>query len=38
MSTAEGFRQEMPPKGGYAGIQWERIPLKKPWSGKLSFK
>ncbi|GFU54991.1 NADH dehydrogenase 1 alpha subcomplex subunit 13 [Nephila pilipes] len=31
--SAEGFRQEMPPKGGFAGITWERVPLKKPWSG-----
>ncbi|GIX73154.1 complex I-B16.6 [Caerostris darwini] len=35
--SAEGFRQEMPPKGGFAGITWERVPLKKPWSGVKIF-
>ncbi|KAF8795700.1 hypothetical protein HNY73_000167 [Argiope bruennichi] len=35
--SAEGFRQEMPPKGGFAGVQWQRIPLKKPWSGLKLF-
>ncbi|GFW15524.1 NADH dehydrogenase 1 alpha subcomplex subunit 13 [Trichonephila clavipes] len=35
--SAEGFRQEMPPKGGFAGIAWQRIPLKKPWSGLKLF-
>ncbi|GFQ97713.1 uncharacterized protein TNCT_217531 [Trichonephila clavata] len=35
--SAEGFRQEMPPKGGFGGIAWQRIPLKKPWSGLKLF-
>lgn len=34
MASAEGFKQDMPPKGGYSEVQWQRIPLRKPFSGK----
>ncbi|XP_015913112.1 NADH dehydrogenase [ubiquinone] 1 alpha subcomplex subunit 13 [Parasteatoda tepidariorum] len=35
--SASSARQDMPPKGGYSSIQWQRIPLKKPWSGFKAF-
>ncbi|XP_035214724.1 NADH dehydrogenase [ubiquinone] 1 alpha subcomplex subunit 13-like [Stegodyphus dumicola] len=35
--SAESFRQEMPPKGGYADITWKRVPLKSPLSGAKIF-
>jgi NADH dehydrogenase (ubiquinone) 1 alpha subcomplex subunit 13 len=38
MSGAQaGFKQDLPPKGGYGPINWARVPGKKRMSGYAAF-
>jgi NADH dehydrogenase (ubiquinone) 1 alpha subcomplex subunit 13 len=35
--TQAGFKQDLPPKGGYGPINWARVPGKKRMSGYAAF-
>jgi NADH dehydrogenase (ubiquinone) 1 alpha subcomplex subunit 13 len=37
MSGTKSFRQDMPPKGGYAAINWAKVGGKKRLSGYATF-
>lgn len=38
MASKEGFKQDMPPEGGYKPIPYKRIPAKTFFSGRYHLR
>lgn len=37
MATTKAYKQDLPPKGGYAPINFKRIPARVIFGGKAQF-